>query len=557
MAILAALVAFAAPLSDPDLPEHLSVGAWIVRHGHLPTLEPFAWTRAGQPYYAYSWLTEVAYYEVLRLVGPVGLHLLQALVGAAAVLAAAALARARRWGPGVAAALGALNFAAMGSVANELRPQQLLFVLVPLAWALADAAVRAPGDAARSGSPGPDALSSWSGDALGDAARAGLPGSDALSAGPGEPPATVGRARRTASLLLGHLAVGCLAANTHLFFPLTAAPIAIRGAGGSPRTARRLILPAIFLVAGWLLSPYGHAWSDVFRLNLGPNVLLQRPPAIGELEPGFEAMMEVAGALVLVVLLLALPWWRPAASSSATGGAPAPAAARARIVEALVWAGGLVGFAFAFRLLAVWWLTLLPFAGERLSAAAAVLARRPWTRRAAVTAVAVLALLTGMPPWPRELRLEGGVRAHTLPTPAAAAALPLAHWLACHTDARAQGRIFTTFNYGSYLTWRLPGYSVSIDGRTIFPDSVAREFAWTLAGFRRTRARTWQSADLALLPPWLADGDAIAADPAWVRLTSNAAHGGAMLWARRAWWARWRRPPATSSGGAPSVPGGC
>ena len=37
--------------------------------------------------------------------------------------------------------------------------------------------------------------------------------------------------------------------------------------------------------------------------------------------------------------------------------------------------------------------------------------------------------------------------------------------------------MFTEFNWGSELTWRLPGYSMSIDGRTIFPDSVALDFA--------------------------------------------------------------------------------
>ena len=37
------------PLADPDLPMHLSVGEWIVRHRAVPFLEPFAWTRMGEP----------------------------------------------------------------------------------------------------------------------------------------------------------------------------------------------------------------------------------------------------------------------------------------------------------------------------------------------------------------------------------------------------------------------------------------------------------------------------------------------------------------------------
>src|SRR5262245_12116688 len=42
------------PLADPDLPMHLATGEWILQHGRLPVVEPFAWSRAGAPYYAYS-----------------------------------------------------------------------------------------------------------------------------------------------------------------------------------------------------------------------------------------------------------------------------------------------------------------------------------------------------------------------------------------------------------------------------------------------------------------------------------------------------------------------
>ncbi len=492
-ALLAALVAGVAPLGDPDLPEHLAMGEWIVRHAGLPRVEPFAWTRAGQPYYAYSWLAQVSYFGALRLLGPVGAHLLHALVGVAAVLAAALFARRRGWSAPVAAALGALNFAAMGTVANELRPEQLLFVLVPLAWILADAA--------------------------------------------GEPADADARRRRTRwPLLAGHLALGCLAANVHLFFALTIAPIALRWLAAPAGARRRYLLPALALMAGWLLSPYGLEWPAVFRLNFAPNVLLRRPPVIGEMEPGFEAMWDVAGALVLVPVLLGLPWLRTPRL-----------AGRARVVEALAWAGGLALFGFAFRLFALWWLVCLPAVGE-VTAAAGLAARR-WLRVLALTAVAVLVLLTGMPPWPSQLRLEGGVRTRTLPTGAAAAALPLADWLVCHTDPAAGGRIYNSFNFGSYLTWRLPRYSVSIDGRTIFPDSVAREFAATRWGARTPHALTWAHADLAVIPRWLAVNDALAADPAWLRLagTGGSRAGGATLWARASWWRRWRVPARSPS----------
>ncbi|MEO6526824.1 MAG: hypothetical protein ABIP93_09390, partial [Gemmatimonadaceae bacterium] len=44
------------PLADPDLPMHLAIGEWIVQHRAVPFVEPFAWTREGAAYFAYSWL---------------------------------------------------------------------------------------------------------------------------------------------------------------------------------------------------------------------------------------------------------------------------------------------------------------------------------------------------------------------------------------------------------------------------------------------------------------------------------------------------------------------
>ena len=63
-ALLMFALGFAAPLADPDLPMHLATGAWIVQHHAVPWVEPFAWTRWGAPYYAYSWLPEVVYQQV-------------------------------------------------------------------------------------------------------------------------------------------------------------------------------------------------------------------------------------------------------------------------------------------------------------------------------------------------------------------------------------------------------------------------------------------------------------------------------------------------------------
>jgi len=51
-------------LSDPDLPTHLSTAEWILAHGSVPYTEPFAWTRSGAPFYAYSWLAQLAMFAL-------------------------------------------------------------------------------------------------------------------------------------------------------------------------------------------------------------------------------------------------------------------------------------------------------------------------------------------------------------------------------------------------------------------------------------------------------------------------------------------------------------
>ena len=67
------------PLADPDCPIHLATGEWIARHHAVPFIEPFAWTRPGAPFLAYSWAIELIYYIMAHL-GPLGLGALQGLL---------------------------------------------------------------------------------------------------------------------------------------------------------------------------------------------------------------------------------------------------------------------------------------------------------------------------------------------------------------------------------------------------------------------------------------------------------------------------------------------
>src|SRR5512146_2340368 len=65
-AILLFITGFALPFADPDLSIHLATGEWIVRHHAVPFVEPFAWTRPGAPFQAYSWAIETLYFVVMR-----------------------------------------------------------------------------------------------------------------------------------------------------------------------------------------------------------------------------------------------------------------------------------------------------------------------------------------------------------------------------------------------------------------------------------------------------------------------------------------------------------
>jgi hypothetical protein len=76
---------------------------------------------------------------------------------------------------------------------------------------------------------------------------------------------------------------------------------------------------------------------------------------------------------------------------------------------------------------------------------------------------------------------------------------PLAQWLDAHAPQR-HGRIMTTFNFGSYLLWRLPAYSMSIDSRGIFPDSVLIPESYLLAGNGKRQLGPWRSADIVIIP---------------------------------------------------------
>lgn len=479
LGLLVFLLGALKPLDDPDLPMHLATGEWILRHHAVPFVEPFAWTRAGAPYYAYSWLLEVLYYAVLRWCGPAGLHVLNGLMVLAIGAATLALGHVARWRPWVSLAMAGFGIGVASMIVASLRPQLMLLSLVPLAWALGYRVVQAE------------------------------------------------RARWAALALCLTCAV---AANSHLFFVLTALPLSlyfiVPGA-----SARRTLLMGAAIAAGWLLSPYALVWPEVFRLNFGYNALLVQPSPVNEFRPGFSSGFF---GVVFAIALAAIPWGLDHRNSTTSQ----------RRMHAVLWLAGLLSFAIAVRLLVVWWLAVLPAAAVALAGTVRDTLETPPRPAVRVATYAVgLALLGLLLGHARDAwRGEGTVASRRLPVEAAAGVEPLLDWLECHGGPNAGGRLYTWFNYGSYLAWRLPRYSESIDGRTIFPDSVARVEAYASGWLAPRKYPTWSSADVALVPRRFGVASELDASPDW-RLVAWS-YGDARddsrigLWVRRAWWAQ-------------------
>jgi hypothetical protein len=460
---------------------HLVVGEWIATNRAVPYEEPFAWTRMGDPYFAYSWLPQLLLFGTIRVAGPIGLHLLAGLIGIGIVLASARMARALGLGAARATLLGASS----GYVALEstpfLRPQLLMFVLVPLSWTLAVSYLERP-------------ASRW---------------------------------RTLAAVVL----VSALAANTHISFPVVAAPLALLLVRPGPSPAVGISLVAA-TVLGWAISPYVLVWPEVFRLNFVRNAITTHPGLVGELQPGFRVRPWLG------IALATLPLWSARALAT-----------REKVVYWSLWLAGLATFAVAFKGLGPWWWCASPL----LVAGLARISAEPLVRRGPLVA-GVLVLLLAVVALPNVLLLprlapfEGSNDARRLPSIKAFAAEPLAQWMETRIRGDVRGRLLTTFEYGSYLRWRLPSLSESIDSRNVFPDSVVLSGP---AASEPPRLGPWRAADVAIFPVGLPLAATLDSSPDWTRVmvappppwAPEAPRAG--LWIRRAWMTK-----ATHSGEA-------
>ena len=116
---------------DPDIWWHLKTGEWITQHRAVPRADPFSYTRAGQPWIAHEWLSELMIYGLYRMAGPGGLIVAFAVIHCAAFFLLYLRCADNRFVSGAITLWGALATATLWGV----RPQMISLLLASL-WLL-------------------------------------------------------------------------------------------------------------------------------------------------------------------------------------------------------------------------------------------------------------------------------------------------------------------------------------------------------------------------------------------------------------------------------------
>jgi hypothetical protein len=478
-ALLLFITGLSLPFADPDLSIHLATGEWIVKHHAVPFVEPFAWTRPGAPFQAYSWAIEALYYVVIDDFGPFGLSVLQGFVYVSLAVVMWILGRAAGWNPWATFIMIAANLIVTLGATPYVRPQSILLIVLPLVWALVYRSLDT---------------------------------------------------RRLGWTLAGLLVASTVLANTHLLFPLAAAPCVLL-LTRPPADRKRIVLVPLAIAAGWMISPNALHWVEIFRLNFAPNALFGPPTGINEYKPGF-LMLVIGGnsSLALALLFTFLPW----ATASRLN-------VRERVLYGIMWLAGLLMFALAVRSLVVWWLLVIPLCSIVLAQLKSPTLPIVLTaQRAIVPAIFVLIAVQALETWLDPALRAGDVSSRYLPSTNAKSIEPLAKWLDCFTNHKVGGRLVTTFNYGGYVPWRLPYLSESIDGRVIFPDSVSKPETYFVPITRDIPLQPWRTADLAIFPVSLPVAAVLDTASGWrrVALTSEIEGRPRMiaLWVADRWW---------------------
>ncbi len=67
-------------LSDGDTGWHIRTGEWILEHGTVPQVDIFSFSKSGEPWFAWEWLTDIIYAGLHRTAGLKGLLLYSAAI---------------------------------------------------------------------------------------------------------------------------------------------------------------------------------------------------------------------------------------------------------------------------------------------------------------------------------------------------------------------------------------------------------------------------------------------------------------------------------------------
>ena len=424
------------------------------------------------------------YFETFSAFGNYGLRALQGMLVLASAWSALLLARANGWRPSLGLILAGFNLIVAAFFVAMLRPQSMLLITMPVIWAMFT---------------------------------------------------RIARREATWTSVLWLFLASALTANSHLFFPITLAPAIVLWV--HRRLDSRISFAALLAVAaGWMTSPYALHWHRVFSHNFGSHALTSFPSPITELHPGFVVMLRppLGPMLLLVSCMLTVPW---ILGQARLGD-------RERLFAAAYWVIGVIAFGYAVRLFVLWWvLAIVPFGWALRHLAGRTDDAPPRAAFRVLGLVACLVIISAELFRTRDLRaLEGSTRDRMLPTFGALPVEQVARWLRSNTDAEASGRIMTSFSFGSYLTWRLPGYSASIDSRGLHPDSVAAAEAVVSAAARDFPLGPWRAADLAVLPVRYRAAAVLDTATGWRRVLTVPGQpirpDSAALWVRLDWWSR-------------------
>jgi hypothetical protein len=116
---------------DPDIWWHLKTGEWIMQHGAVPHVDPFSYTRAGQPWIAHEWLSDLVIYRLYRIAGAGGLIVAFAVIHCAAFFLLYLRCPGNSFISGAITLWGALATATLWGI----RPQMISLLLASL-WLL-------------------------------------------------------------------------------------------------------------------------------------------------------------------------------------------------------------------------------------------------------------------------------------------------------------------------------------------------------------------------------------------------------------------------------------